>query len=126
MSGSYEIVQEFKFEKEKRPIEILEMNEKNFVVLYENNDLYCYNSNNGNETELIKIENKFPLKKMIKIQKDGILFIFSKYFILFSLSSLQVKTFPIEHNITDICYISNSNIFSWKLFQIKIIKNFFY
>ena len=111
MSGSYETVKEFKFEKEKRPIEILEMNEKNFVVLYENNDLYCYNSNNGNETELIKIENKFPLKKMIKIQKDGILFIFSKYFILFSLSSLQVKTFPIEHNITDICYISNSNNF---------------
>ena len=108
MRGNYNIFK--KIENRERPIEILEINKEKFIVLFENNCLFSYNSNANkiNETKLIKIDSQFPLKKMIKVKEDGILFIYEQYFILFSLSSLQVKNFPIEHNITDICYISNN------------------
>ena len=117
MKGKYELCKTI--EKRERPIEILEINKEKFLVLFENNYLYCYNSNINkiNETKLIKIENQFPLKKMIKVKEDGILFVNEKYFILFSLTSLQVKNIPIEHNITDICYISNSNNFFLESFS---------
>ena len=108
MSGIYEIFK--KIEKREKPIEISEINKEKFVVLFENNYLYCYNSNINkiNETKLIKIDSQFPLKKMIKVKEDGILFIYENYFFLFSLSSLQLRNIPIEHNITDICYISDN------------------
>ena len=108
MRGNYDIFK--KIENRERPIEILEINKEKFIVLFENNCLFSYNSNANkiNETKLIKINSQFPLKKMIKVKEDGILFIYEQYFILFSSSSLQVKNFPIEHNITDICYISNN------------------
>ena len=109
MVGHYEIYR--KISKKERPIEILEINKEIFVVLFEKNILKCYNSINfeENKNNLLIIDSPFSFKKMIKIYENDVVFIYENNFILFSLSSLQVKTISIQFNITDIFYISNSN-----------------
>ena len=107
MRGNYEIFK--KVQKDERPLSILEMNKEKFVILFDNKILNCYYSKNGEEKILLTLDSIKSFKKMIKVKEDGILLIYEKYLILLSISSLQVKPFKIEYNITDICYISKSN-----------------
>ena len=115
MKGIYEIYKEIP--KKEKPIKILEINKEKFVVLFENNILYCYNSKNGDENELPKIDNPITFKKMIKIPEDGILFIDNKNYLLFSITSLQQKSFHGDFSITDICYINNFNNYFFASFS---------
>ena len=115
MKGNYEIYN--KIPKKERPIQILEINKEKFVVLFENNILCCYDSKNGDETELPKIENPIVFKKMFKILEEGILFINKKNMVLFSISSLQQKSFHAEFNIINICQIYNSNKYFFASFS---------
>ena len=107
MKGYYENYKEIT--KTERPVRILEINKKKFVVLFENNKLYYYNSKNGDENILPPIDNPLAFKKMFKIQEDGILFVERKNLVLYSLLSLQQKNFHADFNIIDICPIYNSN-----------------
>ena len=113
MSGNYE---EYKtLNIREKPRAHLEINKNYFVVLCEGNNLYIYYSKNIIENDLINIINDKTginsFKKMVKVKEDGILFIYEKNLILFSITSLQIKVFGIEnyHYINHICNISNSN-----------------
>ena len=102
------------YEKEKKkeihkPISIMEINKEKFVVLFKNNDLIIYDSKKAEETELITINSLFNLKKMIKIEKDGILFYNENYLALFSILSLKIIYFKRDFIIIDICNFYNSN-----------------
>ena len=109
MIGNYEKNENINIKPLERPIDIVEINKEKFVVLFENNILYCFNSKNGDLKELPKIDSPNNFKKMIKIIEDGILFMNNNNFLLYSLSSLQQKSLNIQYNIIDIFYISNSN-----------------
>ncbi len=105
MLGQYIIKKEKQIEK---PLEIMEINKFKFVILYEDNNLYIYDSNTGEGNILHKITMNSRCNKMIKVNEDGILFYGNQSLILFCISSLQIKTFKIKNTIYDICYYGNT------------------
>ena len=109
MNGNYEIYKTIK--AKDKPISILEINTNYYAVFYEDNNLYVYESKNDQLYRKVNIKVGTHFKKMIKIIEDGIVFLYEKYLILFSLSSFETKTFKAENNITDIYNISYPNHF---------------
>ena len=108
-NGYFEIYKTFSTDIEI-PISILEINKLQFVVLFDNNKLYGYDSKTGNKIQLLVSVSNGHFKKMIKVREDGILFIFENNIVLFCISSLQVKSLRRnDDNIYDIWYINGSD-----------------
>ena len=109
ISGMYKIDKNIIISTNQKPISILEINKVQFVVFFEDNNIYIYDSKTAEGAYLSRINCQFPFNKMIKVEKDGILFIYEKELVIFSISSLQIKSIRIDFNIMDICHIYNFN-----------------
>ena len=112
-SGNYEKLDNI-IKLNKKPVILLEINTNYFAILDEQNELYIYESKNGEQfrNKIIITDSPFNVfKKAIKVNDDGILFLFEKNLILFCLSSWQIKNFNNEDNINNIFNLLNSNYF---------------
>ena len=107
-NGNYEIFKTINTEGEI-PFSILEINKEKFVVLFNNNLLYIFDSKTGQKTKVLEDICNTSFKKMTKVFEDGLLLIYERYIFLFCISSLQVKVVNLYKNINEICYINNSN-----------------
>ena len=118
----YEIIGYIKI-KEK-PIDILEVNDKNFLILFENNNLYMFDSNTGKGEKkfLYKLNNNSPYKRMIQVEDNGILFINLNSIYLLNIKTLLHATAIKRILINDICYIDNLK----NKFLVSYINNGYY
>ena len=118
ISGNYETYKDISlFEK---PLSILEIDKNKFIVHFEDNTLYKFDSQTYNKNKVLKIKTKNNnFKNMIKVEENGILFIYENTLILFNLKNLINNIISIKYTINSICNIDNDK----KYFLTSFSKN---
>ena len=108
INREYEIIDDSDKNKEN-PIHILEINDKNFLIIFENNEIYIYDSNpkEGKKKFVCRVMNQNTCERMIQVEDKGILLIYLNSIYLLNIKTLRFITVDKLCLFNDICYIDN-------------------
>ena len=108
INREYEIIDSNDKNKEN-PIHILEINDKNYLIIFENNEIYIYDSNpkEGGKKYVFTIKNQSACERMIQVENEGILLIFLNTIYLLNIKTLRRASTIKRFLFNDICCIDN-------------------
>ena len=108
INREYEIIDSNDKNKEN-PIHILEINDKNYLIIFENNEIYIYDSNpkEGGKKYVFTIKNQSVCERMIQVENEGILLIFLNTIYLLNIKTLRRASTIKRFLFNDICCIDN-------------------
>ena len=93
------------------PETMLEINNNSFLVYFKDSIISLYDSNTNKEKgKMIKINNTYGIKNMIKINEDNVLLLYPNGAIIYNYALIEISNFyTFEFKILDLCQIPNSN-----------------
>ena len=93
------------------PETMLEINNNSFLVYFKDSIISLYDSNTNKEKgKMIKINNTYGIKNMIKINEDNVLLLYPNGIIIYNYALIEISNFyTFEFKILDLCQIPNSN-----------------
>ena len=108
INREYEIIDDSDKNKEN-PIHILEINDKNFLIIFENNEIYIYDSNPKEKGKkfLCRIMNQSVFERIIQVEDKGVLLIYLNNIYLLNIETLRCIAAIKRILFNDICYIDN-------------------